>query len=63
MKKKNVYKVLKHTALIILPAVATLIGGLGKIWDWKFTSHIVLTITTIDTFLGTVLGLTNYKEE
>ena len=66
MKLKNkTYDILKNIALIILPALATFYGSLGKIWDFPMTEQIVLTITAIDTFLGACLGISNinYKKE
>jgi hypothetical protein len=66
MKFKNkTYDILKNIALIILPALATFYGSLGKIWDFPMTERVVLTITALDTFLGACLGISNinYKKE
>lgn len=66
MKFKNkTYDILKNIALIILPALATFYGSLGKIWDFPMTEQVVLTITALDTFLGACLGISNinYKKE
>ena len=63
-KNKN-YDKLKKICLIILPALATFYGSLGKIWNFPMTEQIVLTITAVDTFLGACLGISNanYKRE
>jgi hypothetical protein len=66
MKINNkVYDILKWIALIVLPAVATLYGALAPTWGWPFAEEIVYTITAVDTFLGTLLGISNlsYKNE
>lgn len=58
MKFSNkTYDVLKWIALILLPAVATLYFGLAQIWALPYAEEIVGTITTVDAFLGAVLGI------
>lgn len=66
MKFNNkTYDTLKQVALIVLPALATFYGSLGKIWEFPMTEQVVLTITALDTFLGALLGISNinYKKE
>lgn len=65
MFSNKVYDVLKWIALIFLPAVAVLYGAIAPVWGWPEPDGIVYTITAIDTFLGTVLGISNlnYKAE
>lgn len=61
----KVYTILKWTLIIFVPALITLIGTLGKIYDFN-TDTIVLTIGAIATFLGAITGISNYnykKEE
>jgi len=53
----KVYDILKYIALIVLPATGALYFGLAKIWGFPFGEEIVGTITIIDTFLGTLLGI------
>lgn len=55
----NTYDILKKIALYVLPALATLILTLGKIWGVMYSEQIGATITAIDTFLGAVLGLSS----
>ena len=70
MKLKNIvfkngtYDILKRIALYVLPALATLVLALGKIWNLPYSEQIGATITALDTFLGAVLGLSskNYWE-
>jgi len=61
----KVYDTLKWVALIALPAVATLYGTLAAAWNWPNAEPIVYTITGIDTFLGTILGVSSmqYKKD
>lgn len=65
MKMSNkLYDILKWTAQILLPAVATLYFALAGIWDLPYAEGIVGTITAIDTFLGCLLGIStaNYNK-
>lgn len=61
----KVYNVLKWVALILLPAVSTLIMSLGDIWGLDCKEQICLTITAVDTFLGALLAISTaaYKGE
>lgn len=66
MKFNNkVYNVLKWIALILLPAVSTLIMSLGDIWGLTCKDQICLTIAAVDTFLGAILAIStaSYKGE
>ena len=66
MKMSNkVYDVLKFIAMILLPALGALYFALEGIWNLPYGEEIVGTITAIDTFLGTLLGISNakYKKE
>ena len=66
MKLKNsTYDFLKWVALVVLPASATLYFALSGIWGFPYGEQIVGTITAIDTFLGTLLGISsiNYHKE
>ena len=65
MKLNNrVYDALKWVALILIPALATLYFALSGIWGFPFGEQIVGTLTAIDTFLGTLLGIStlNYNK-
>ena len=59
--KNRTYDILKWIALVVLPAIATLYGVLSKIWKLPYGDEIVATITAIDTFLGTILGISSIK--
>lgn len=55
------YDILKYIALYGLPATATLILVLGGIWSIPYSEAIAATITALDTFLGTLLGISSNK--
>ena len=59
------YDILKWVALLLLPALATLISTLGVIWKFNYSEQISLTIMALDTFLGAILGVSssNYKKQ
>lgn len=58
MKLSNkTYDMLKWIAQYLLPAVGTLYFGLATIWNLPYGEQVVGTITTIDTFLGMLLGI------
>lgn len=57
----KIYDILKFTAQIILPALATLYFSLAGIWKLPNAEAIVGTITAIDLFLGTLLGISSVK--
>lgn len=60
----KVYNVLKWICIILLPDLQLLWFALGKIWGFPYLAEIGATIIAIDTFLGTVLGISaiNYKK-
>lgn len=61
----KVYDNLKWIALVVLPALATFYLGLGDYWNLPFPEEIAGTITLIDAFLGTILGISsvNYAKK
>ena len=61
MLSNKAYDILKWIALIVLPAIATLYFGIAQIWGLPYGEQVVGTITVIDTFLGTILGISNYN--
>nr|DAP38391.1 MAG TPA: holin [Caudoviricetes sp.] len=58
--KDKTYDRIKYSLFIFIPALITLIGSLGKIYNFN-TEIIILTISAITTFVGTVTGLSNVK--
>lgn len=61
----NTYDILKKIALYVLPAIATLVIAICKIWGFPYGAEIGATITAIDTALGTILQISsnNYSKE
>jgi len=57
----RVYDTLKWIALVLIPALASLYFGLSKKKGFHMGADLVGTLTTIDTFLGTLLGISNVK--
>lgn len=62
MKMSNkAYNILKYVALIVLPALATLLLGLGELWGIAMMPKIAGTVTLIATFLGAILQVSTSK--
>lgn len=57
--RNRTFEVLKWVAAIVIPALATFVGVVGKAINWEYTDITVIVITAIGTFLGTVLGVSN----
>ena len=56
----KIYKFLKWFLIIFTPALITLIGTLGQIYNFE-TDVITLTIGAVATFLGVITGISNYN--
>ena len=65
MFKNSTYDVLKFVAQTVLPAVGALYFALAGIWSFPYGEEVVGTITALDAFLGTILGIStlNYHKE
>lgn len=59
------YDTLKKIAMYVLPAIATLVITVFKIWNIPYGEEIGATITAIDTALGVILGISsaNYSKK
>lgn len=55
------YDTLVWIAQIALPALGTLYAALAVIWGFPFGEEIVGTISAVDVFLGTLLGISKAK--
>lgn len=51
----RVYDILKWIAIIVLPALSTLVSVVFQIWGIPYGTEIAQTITAVATFLGAVL--------
>jgi hypothetical protein len=66
MKRNDkLYDILKWVAIIVLPALATLITVVFKVWNIPYGDEIAQTITAVATFLGAVLMVSTaqYKKQ
>lgn len=59
IKSDKLYAALKWVALVLLPAVATLIFALGGVWEWDFKDKLVGTLAAIDTFIGVIIRVSS----
>lgn len=55
----KLYNKVKASALIVLPAFASLYFALGSIWGLPNVEQVVGSITVFDTFLGSIVGLSS----
>lgn len=64
--KDGWYDKLKWICLVLLPAISTLYFALSGIWGWPYATEILGTIAAIETFIGTLIGISHvnyYKEQ
>ena len=65
LSNKN-YDLLKWIAQILLPGVAALYVAVAGIWGFPYAKEVAGTISAVDLFLGTLLGISSvnyYKEK
>lgn len=53
----QMYQVLKWLAMLVLPALSTLVLGLGKVWGIDVLDPVSQTVTLVGAFLGAVVGV------
>lgn len=60
----KVYDVLRWIAQFLLPGLAALYFALSDVWGLPYTGEVVGSIVALDTFLGTILGIStlNYNK-
>lgn len=65
MFSNKTYDILKWIAMILLPAAITLFGTIGSVLGWDFTDKVITIAVAVDTFLGTILGISssNYRKK
>lgn len=63
--KNKTYDILKWIAIVFLPALITFLGVILTSFNVKNTEIILTIMTAFETFLGTILGISNinYKKE
>lgn len=59
------YDILKWISLVFLPAFTTLYGVIGTTCNIPYTQETLTIMVAFDTFLGTILGISNvnYKKD
>lgn len=57
--QNRTFEILKWIALLVLPALSTFVGLVGKAISWEYTEIAVIIISGFGAFLGTVLGVSN----
>lgn len=55
----RMYVALKWLAQIGLPAAGTLYASLAPVWNFPNVDKVTLTILSVDTFLGVLLGISS----
>ena len=55
----KVYDVLKWISLVFLPALITFAGVIMKCFEWQYTDIALTIAIAFNTFLGTILGVSN----
>ncbi|MDV4414943.1 phage holin [Enterococcus faecium] len=53
------FDILKWIAIVVIPALATFVGLVGKGVNWRYTDIGDVIITGFGAFLGSVLGVSN----
>ena len=59
MISNKTYDALKWVAQILLPSIGTLYFAITNIWGLPYSAQVVGTITSIDAFLGVLLGISS----
>ncbi|NEG90615.1 phage holin [Bifidobacterium aerophilum] len=57
----RVYDILKWVALIVLPALATLVQALGPVWGWTWADPAATSITAVALAVGVIIGASHLK--
>ena len=57
MMNDKLYKILKHIAMIFLPALGTLYFALAGIWGFPYAEEVSKTIMAVCTLCGALLGI------
>ena len=57
----KLYDILKWVAILLLPALATLINVIGQIWGIPVCEPIAQTVTALGVFLGAILGISSIQ--
>ena len=53
----KVYDILKWVVMIVLPACSALYASLAPVWGWGNVEQITVTLSAIQLFLGSLIGI------
>ena len=56
----KLYDILKYMSLIFLPATSAAYFTLASIWGFPNAEQVVGTIAVVETFIGTVVGISSH---
>lgn len=59
--KNKIYDFLKWFSILFIPASAWFVGTIFETWNIKHVDEIVRTINATGTFIGILLGISNYN--
>lgn len=59
------YDILKWIATVVIPAIGALYFGLSRFWAVPYPTEVLGTMTLIETFMASILGISNatYKAD
>lgn len=58
----KIYDIIKMITVVILPAISAFLVTLTSLWGWSIPIEaIVGTIAAVETLLGSILTISNYK--
>lgn len=59
------YDILKWITTVVIPAIGALYFGLSRFWGVPYPTEILGTLTLIETFMASLLGISNatYKAD
>lgn len=64
MLPHKLYEIFRWFVWIVLPAIGVLVTTLVGVWGWNFPLDAFLsTLSAIELFLGTILGLSKYNSD
>lgn len=65
IKNSKVYDVLKYISFVFYPALVTLVGTILTALNYANTEVVLIIMTAVGTFLGSILGYSNvqYKKQ
>ena len=64
MLPHKLYELFRWLIWIVLPAIGVLLTSLAGVWGWNIPlNEILATLSAIELFLGTILGIAKYNND